>query len=240
MFTAAFSLGGEYTDNRLLLCASLVEGRKVCDIGTDHGYLPCYLVSNGKCDSALACDIGEKPLSQAREHIKAQGLEDRIKTVLSDGLDSVELEGVTDIVLAGMGGELIADILSRCERIKYGSVNIIMQPMTKSEFLRQWLYDNGFAVTDEQACISGRFAYSVMSGRFNRKPEYVCDEDHLHFGLVSDKTAEGREYILRRCESLERAAKGMTGSQDKKASGERLLEIVYNKRKEVGENGKGQ
>lgn len=227
-------------DKRLLLCAALVEGDVVCDVGTDHGYLPCYLVSNGRCERALACDIGEKPLSQAREHIKAQGLEDRIKTVLSDGLDSVELGGVTDIVLAGMGGELIADILSRCETIKDGSVNIIMQPMTKSEFLRQWLYDNGFAVTDEQACISGRFAYSVMSGRFNRKPEYVCDEDYLYFGRVNGKTAEGREYISRRCDSLERAARGMSGSQDKKASGERLLEIVCKKRKEVGENAKGQ
>ena len=106
MFTAAFSLGGEYTDNRLLLCASLVEGRKVCDIGTDHGYLPCYLVSNGKCDSALACDIGEKPLSQAREHIKAQGLEDRIKTVLSDGLDSVEADSGHPVTLREDKGRL--------------------------------------------------------------------------------------------------------------------------------------
>ena len=150
-------------DNRLMLCAALIEGRFVCDVGTDHGYLPCYAVSSGICDRALACDVAEGPLSSAEEHIRASGLSDRIETVLSDGLDSVPLDEVTDIVLAGMGGELIAAILGRCEKIKDGSVNIIMQPMTKPEYLRKWLHENGFSVTSEKACISGKFAYSVMS-----------------------------------------------------------------------------
>ena len=211
-------------DNRLRLCAELVEGGCVCDVGTDHGYLPCFLIKEGRCESALACDIGEKPLASAEEHIRAQGLTDRIRTVLSDGLDSVPMEGVTDVVLAGMDGELIADILGRCVKVRDGSVNIVMQPMSKPENLRRWLWDNGFAVKREEACISGRF-----SG----ERTYCCDDEYLYFGLVKPDTAEAREYILRQCGRLERAARGMLGSEDKKDLGERLLDITTQKRKGV-------
>ena len=220
-------------DKRLLLCAELIEGEFVCDIGTDHGYLPCYLVKSGRCSSALACDIGEKPLASAKEHITAQGLSDKVKTVLSDGLDGVSLDGITDIVLAGMGGELIADILSRCDRIKDGSVNIVMQPMTKAELLREWLYDNSFCVKNEEACISGRFGYSVMSGRFAVRAPYECSEEYLRFGLIKCDSDENTEYIKRECDRLERAARGMAGSADKKEQGERLLAVINKKREEV-------
>ena len=220
-------------DNRLRLCAELVEGVCVCDVGTDHGYLPCFLIKEGRCESALACDIGEKPLASAEEHIRTQGLTDRIRTVLSDGLDSVPMEGVTDVVLAGMGGELIADILGRCVKVRDGSVNIVMQPMSKPEYLRRWLWDNGFAVKREEACISGRFAYTVMSGRFSGERTYRCDDEYLYFGLVKPDTAEAKEYILRQCGRLERAARGMLGSEDKKDLGERLLDITTQKRKGV-------
>ena len=217
-------------DNRLRLCAELVEGSFVCDVGTDHGYLPCFLVKSGRCERALACDIGEKPLASAAEHIISQGLSGRIRTVLSDGLDSVSLDGVTDIVLAGMGGELISDILSRCTALNGSSVNIVMQPMSKPEHLRQWLWDNGFCVKREEACISGRFAYTVMSGRFTGERTYACDDEYLYFGLVRPDTDEAREYNLRQCDRLERAAKGMLASDDKKALGERLLDITKQKR----------
>jgi tRNA (adenine22-N1)-methyltransferase len=220
-------------DKRLLLCAELVEGDRVCDVGTDHGYLPCYLVSSGRCSSALACDIGEKPLASAREHIDAQGLSDRVKTVLSDGLDNVPPDGISDIVLAGMGGELIADILGRCSWIKDGSVNIVMQPMTKAELLRQWLYENSFCVRTERACISGRFGYTVMSGRFGERATYECTQEYLRFGLLSCDSDDNAEYLERECDRLERAARGMAGSADKREQGKLLLKIIDDKRKEV-------
>ncbi|MBR6874655.1 MAG: SAM-dependent methyltransferase, partial [Ruminococcus sp.] len=105
-------------DNRLLACARLVRGSRAADVGTDHGYLPMYLVQNGICESALACDINEKPLASARENIEKAGLSDKIGVYLSDGLGSVPCEGITDVIVAGMGGELIADIISRANWIK--------------------------------------------------------------------------------------------------------------------------
>lgn len=83
-------------DKRLLCCAELCVGGRAVDVGTDHGHLAVYLVEQGICKSCIACDINEKPLAAARSSIRAAGLEDRIEAVLSDGLDSIDPEGVTD------------------------------------------------------------------------------------------------------------------------------------------------
>ena len=87
-----------------MTCAKLCTGDFVCDVGTDHGYLPCFMIKENMCKKALACDVAPMPLKSAEEHINREGLSDRIGTVLSDGLDNVHPEGITDVVMAGMGG----------------------------------------------------------------------------------------------------------------------------------------
>ena len=99
-----------HLDQRLLTVARLVrQGAYLADIGTDHGYLPVYLVQTGRISRAIAADINENPLKQAVSAISAHGLDRQIKTVLSDGLKQVD-DHVEDIVIAGMGGELIGSI----------------------------------------------------------------------------------------------------------------------------------
>ena len=151
-------------DKRLVTCAKLCTGDFVCDVGTDHGYLPCFMIKENMCKKALACDVAPLPLKSAEEHIRREGLSDRIGTVLSDGLDNVPQEGITDVVMAGMGGELIARLLEKCPWVKNG-VNLVLQPMTKWDVLRKWLYDNGFEVKKELACTEGQFAYSVIQAK---------------------------------------------------------------------------
>ena len=111
------------TDNRLLTCAKLVTGEKAVDVGTDHGYLAVYLVEQGICNSVIACDVNEMPLESARKTAEKAGLTDRVTTILSDGLDSVHMEGVTDVVMAGMGGELIARLVGKCKQLKDKKIN---------------------------------------------------------------------------------------------------------------------
>ena len=96
---------------RLLTCASMVKGEFVCDIGTDHAYLPVYLVTSGKCRQAVATDIKEGPLDSAKGTLKRYGVISSIKLILSDGFDKVNPKGITDVVIAGLGGENIRDIL---------------------------------------------------------------------------------------------------------------------------------
>lgn len=215
------------TDNRLLTCAKLVKGNKAVDVGTDHGYLAVYLISEGICDTVIACDVNEKPLNAARKTVKKSGYEEKIEVVLSDGLDNVKSDGVTDIIMAGMGGELIVKLLEKCSWIKDkgNSINLVLQSMSKSHILRKWLFDNNFSVEKELACEDGGFVYSVMQISFTGlKPEYLCDNRYLYGGRVEADDEYGAAYLQRQAQRLKTAGLGMLKSADKKADGEMLLQ----------------
>lgn len=214
-------------DKRLLTCAGLCVGDRIADIGTDHGYLPCYMVSNGLCKTALACDIAEKPLDSAVQHIKAQGLEQEIQTILTDGLKDVPSSGVTDVVIAGMGGEMIADILKDCRWVRDNKVNLVLQPMTKWDFLRKWLYENNFAVKHEHTCKEGKFVYSVIQAEYiGKRPDYKCDLRYLYCGFVNKDQPDGEEYIARQAKRLETAGKGMMNDPEKAEQAEEMLKLA--------------
>lgn len=148
-------------DKRLKLCADMVTGKRVCDVGTDHAYLIAELLRSGKCETAVAADINESPLASARYNLEKAGVTDRIDIILSDGLKNVPREGITDIVIAGMGGELIAKILSECDWLV--GKNLILQPMSKSDFLLRFLWENGFEIIKRQAVCEGKFCYTVIN-----------------------------------------------------------------------------
>lgn len=90
-------------DKRLVTCAKLCTGDFVCDVGTDHGYLPCFMIKENMCKKALACDVAPMPLKSAEEHINREGLSDRIGTVLSDGLDNGSPRGHNGRCYGGHG-----------------------------------------------------------------------------------------------------------------------------------------
>ena len=131
-------------DKRLLTCAGFVKGEKVCDVGPDHGYLAAELLLMGKCTWAIAADVNEKPLASAKATLEKYGLTDKAETVLSDGLKNITPDGITDIVIAGMGGELISNILA-CANWLSG-INLVLQPMTQIPYLRKWLAEKGFNI----------------------------------------------------------------------------------------------
>lgn len=137
-------------DARLLSAVPYLRpGAAVADIGTDHAYLPVYLVQNGFAGRALACDIREGPLSSAKKNIQAAGLSDRIETLLTDGLHGVSPFVPDHILIFGMGGELIAKILSEAAWIKTPAVRLILQPMSRAEVLRRYLAETGFEIVGE-------------------------------------------------------------------------------------------
>lgn len=145
---------------RLQAIADMVpQGSTVVDVGTDHGYIPVYLVQNSICDRAVACDINEGPLNSCRLLVSQSNLNDRIECVLSDGLKNVSSFYDT-VVIAGMGGELIANILSNA--VDISSKLIILNPMTHPELARKWLYDNGFEITKDIIVSDGKHHYNVF------------------------------------------------------------------------------
>ena len=113
-------------DSRLKAVASLVrEGARTADIGTDHAYLLTYLIEKGICPQGIAADLRRGPLENARQTVIEAGLSDKIELILSDGLENIKENSCDDIVLAGMGGNLIAEILSKAQWIKNENINIV-------------------------------------------------------------------------------------------------------------------
>lgn len=202
-------------DKRLLACARMTEGEYVCDVGTDHGYLPAYLILNGKCSFAIAADINPAPLAAAKATFEREGISDKVRLFLSDGLRDIPLEGITDIVIAGMGGELISRIMDCCEAKNCGA-NFILQPMTRAAALRKYLARSGFEVTCEKGVWDGSFVYSVMKCRFTGIP-YELSPVREHTGLLDPSLEDDRRYILRQLERMERSAEGMQNSRPHEA-----------------------
>lgn len=152
---------------RLKACASMITGKTVCDIGTDHAYLPAWLILKEKADRVIATDVREGPLRSAKETLRRFDVSDRIELLLSDGFDDVRPDGITDVVIAGMGGETIRDILTAesASFLKEG-INLVLQPMSKAELLRKWLAGNGYAVTREIPVKETKI-YSIMQVHYN-------------------------------------------------------------------------
>lgn len=151
-------------DPRLSLAASFVEGKVCADIGTDHAYIPVYLLTSGKCDYAIASDINEGPLNKAKENAALYNVSDKVYFALTDGLRNLPLEekSVTDIVICGMGGELIASIIDACPYTRNKNVRLILQPMSSIEELREYLDENGFNTVKESICVSAGKIYQCI------------------------------------------------------------------------------
>ena len=145
---------------RLMTAVPFVRrGHLLCDVGTDHAYLPIFLCQSGiltpvrTADGsrlcAIASDINEGPVDRATVHIAAAGLSDRIRTIRTDGLHGLEDYHPTDIILFGMGGELIVSVLQAAPWVRDPAIRLILQPMTHPEKLRRFLFENGFSLVGE-------------------------------------------------------------------------------------------
>ena len=175
---------------RLQAVADMVnEGARVVDVGTDHGYIPAYLIKNNIAKSVIACDINEKPLASCKRYISSLGLDDKVKCVLSDGLQSIDGDYDT-VIVAGMGGELIAQILENAENIRH--CRLIINPMTHPELARKWLYDNGFCIENDIVVADLKHHYSVLSAHYTGKIQEKSEVDYF-LGEISDFS--DREYF---------------------------------------------
>lgn len=148
---------------RLRCCAGLIDaGARVADIGTDHGYLAIYLLQNQLAASVIAADLRTKPLDNARANARRFGLQEQITFVQSDGLADLDPVAYDTVVCAGMGGDLIAQILAAAPWLRSRGDTLILQPQSAVHALRRWLNENGFAVQAERLVQDGGFLYPVM------------------------------------------------------------------------------
>ena len=143
---------------RLRAAAKFVRQDAVfADVGTDHAYLPIFLLTEGKIERAICSDINEGPLTTARANAKGFGVYEKIEFVLTDGAESLKDKGITDIAICGMGGELIARIINDAPFLKSKGIRLILEPMSRQAHLRGYLSANGFdTVAEEYLSDSGK------------------------------------------------------------------------------------
>lgn len=219
------STSASQLDNRLKLCSDFVrKGAKLADIGTDHAYLPVWLCRIGRCPSALAADINPEPLKRGEGTIIESGLSDRIETRLSDGLKEIRRDEADDIVIAGMGGELIAKILSECSFATDSSKHFILQPMTRSEVLIAWLCENGFKIIKQDCCVVSCRCYTVLLVKYAGEKN-SADELYCYLGELSPKNNETHLRFLEG--HLNRLLKQAAGDVRFAVLADRLREKIY-------------
>ncbi len=196
-------------DTRLQTCFDLVGGEgTVCDVGTDHALLAAELIRAGKCGRVIASDIKEGPLDSARKTVEKYGIADKVELVLSDGLANVQLEDVSDVVIAGMGGETIADIIGDCNCSDSDNIRWILQPMTKAEHLRKKLHEYRLHITEERAVEDGDKLYVVMVAEYDPNFRSLTEFDAL-YGFFDDDDELGKKYREHEAERLAKIAESL-------------------------------
>lgn len=221
-------------DNRLKTAAELCrEGKIAADVGCDHAQLACYLAQN-KSKLVIASDVRDGPLEAARRTVAEQGVTN-VRVVKSDGLH--EIDFADDVIICGMGGELIAEIIggvlptaSACGcRFLSEDTRFILQPMTKPNYLRCWLCENGFEIIEERAAYDDQRIYTIMYVKYTGERR-VPDE---MFALCGKMTDSG--YLRKTAEKLLKKAEGMSLSDGLDGEAEKIRETAAAILKRAGE-----
>lgn len=213
-------------DKRLSACYDLVSGDVACDVGTDHGYLAAELLKTGKCRFCYACDVNEQPLKAAERTLFRLNMDDKWKCILSDGLtvpDSMGISDITDVICAGMGGELIAKIIGVSNIAKKSQ--LILQPMTQAAYLRSFLCENGFHIQKEVPVDDGKHIYTVISAVYDGVIRSISEKERL-FGFCLENEPDYKAYITKSAGRIMKAAEGMLKSDPTSEEGDRLKKIA--------------
>ncbi len=169
---------------RLTAAAELCrDGAFIADVGTDHAYLPIYLLQKEKIRGGVVSDINKGPIERAKTHIRENSFEDKLVAVLCDGLADIREYSVEDIFILGMGGELIAKIIDNAEWTKDKGIRLILQPMTHPELLRKFLWDNGYTIIFEKL-VKEEKIYQIMAVEYSGKCE-TYNQAELLFGKIN-------------------------------------------------------
>ncbi|MDR1627711.1 MAG: class I SAM-dependent methyltransferase [Oscillospiraceae bacterium] len=194
---------------RLEICAGMVsKGCRIADIGTDHAYLPIFLAKNNLISGAIASDVNTGPLKTAQKNIKNNGLEKIIKTRISEGLKNIYEDEVDEIIIAGMGGNLISEILDKCNFQNKFSKKFILQPMTREYDLRLYLCNNGYFIENEKAVYCKNKVYTVMHVKYTNH-KLIFSETYYYIGMIlKNYNKDTKLYIEKQIRDLKNKKNG--------------------------------
>jgi tRNA (adenine22-N1)-methyltransferase len=213
---------------RLTAIAQMVtEGNRLVDVGCDHGYLPVYLVLEGKIPGAIAMDVRSGPLSRAQEHILEYGLSDYIETRLSDGLAALRPGEGDTLVIAGMGGFLMERILMDGREVLPGFQELILQPQSDLRHFRRFIREMGFAIAGEEMIFEdGKFypMIRVVPGEEIVEEPYTEVEEAFGRYLLKERHPVLLQYLEREMQICEKILDHLDQAEQERAK-ERKAEV---------------
>lgn len=179
-------------------------------MGTDHGRLALQLVLCGKCPSVYATDVREASLEKAKVLAKRFHIEDKMICTLTNGLQGLPADEIDDVVIAGMGGETIGEIISAAPWLQDDAKNLVLVPANGHDFLRDYLFENGFTIVKEVAVEAKGRVYTVIQSKYTGE-KYTPTLKEMHIGsIIEEKTVAAKKYVEK---VLRLVQKEMTGKE---------------------------
>ena len=248
-------MNGEWLDGldgRLRLAAQMVPpGARAADVGCDHARLPIALVRSGRCPLVIASDLRQGPLRSARDNVIRAGLEGKIQLRQCDGLDGIAPGEVDCVVMAGMGGILMTQIIERAFWLKDPAVCLVLQPMSDAHLVRRALWEGGFALEQERAATANRRVYTVMrfryTGRITEATQAECYAGLLPLGGRQERLRLEREVraLNVQIDGVSRAGREprrlqeLTGIRDELCQMLACMPCASESKEEISKNGDG-
>lgn len=201
---------------RLLACCQFVrKGDRVADIGTDHGYLSIYLLTNCIASSVIAADVAPQPLENARRNAAKYHVDSAMTICLSDGARSIPRD-FDVMVCAGMGADTICHILETAPWLENPKYRLILQCQSRRPELRAWLAERGYRILRETLAQDGKFYYPVMEVTYDPGMILTPGQCHITPELLADGSPLLPAFYERVMDGLRRTVDGlrMAASQE--------------------------
>ncbi|MBU3109358.1 tRNA (adenine(22)-N(1))-methyltransferase [Clostridium gasigenes] len=197
------------------------------DIGTDHGYIPLYALNKGLCEKAIASDINKDPLDKARLNALLEGMGDELEFRLGGGLEPLKEGEVQAVIIAGMGGKLIKDILekdiTKVDNLDY----LILQPAQNPEGLREYLYTNDYEIISEDLCKDDGKYYELF--KVKRKKDENTELDSIYYEispkLLMSKHPLMKEYLESKLENYNKILEAVSAEVNSDLANIKKVEI---------------
>lgn len=221
-------------DRLSAMAAEVRPGQRVLDVGTDHGYLPLYLWERGIAPQVIMSDISSGSLQKAAENCRLYFPHESFDLRLGNGLEVIKPHEVDCVIIAGMGGILIRDILAQDRAKSLAFERLILQPRNNIGLLRYWLLNSGFHITREQLAKEGRYICEIITAEpgeravsRNLGPERI--EYQYPHTLIDFKNPLTEEYLRRKLAEEEHILAGLRQSSapDREAIRSRQYRIDY-------------
>ncbi|RNF41033.1 tRNA (adenine(22)-N(1))-methyltransferase [Planococcus salinus] len=221
-------MNAQQLSNRLMRVAHHVPaGAVVADIGSDHAYLPCYLVLNGIAEKAIAGEVVQGPYDSARNQVIQEQLTGQIEVRLASGLGAVQpQDGVTVVTIAGMGGPLIRTILEQGKERLAGVERLVLQPNVHARSIREWAVENGWSIVNEEILKENEKIYEILILEQTDKTKELSPEELLMGPvLMKEFSAVFQEKWTKECAQWKKIISSMESAEETPELAEKKQEL---------------